>query len=287
MPRSHGEDVSILNSLGLTLSEAKVFLTLSQLGTMTAKEIAVSSGVAREVVYQIMPKLLKKGMVEEAITSPRAFKAIPMKEAIAILLRRKEEENKELNKKAREILQRHQNKTSLKIEDQQITLIPSGGPKQFRITQEYLNAKKSIDLTFPAGKFIQWSQHYAEWSLKEVIERNIKMRIIAEEELLNIVAAHPEVFAPAFRPKLKYIDFKYVKSPVSVELMIFDKKTALISTTQESNINKMLWLRSNNQFIVDMANSYFENLWFNAKTEAELSHGEENKNQQQPIERAD
>jgi hypothetical protein len=43
--------------------------------------------------------------------------------------------------------------------------------------------------------------------------------------------------------------------------MIFDKKTLFTPTKKESNINKMCWLRSNNPFIVEMANSYFETTW--------------------------
>jgi DNA-binding MarR family transcriptional regulator len=258
------EDAEILNSLGLTLNEAKVFVALSQLETSTAKTISKSSGVAREVVYQIMPRLRGKGLVEEAITSPKSFRAIHMKEAYAILLRRKREENRELCKKAREALQRHQSKTALKVEDHEIILVPAGGPKQFRISQEYENVQKSVDLTFPSGKFIQWSQHYAECGLREVIKRNVKMRIITEQQLLKILAAHPEIFSPILISKLRYINFKYVQNSPPVELMIFDKKTLFISTKEESNINKMLWLRSNNPFIVELANSYFEAMWKNS-----------------------
>jgi hypothetical protein len=261
------EDIELLNSLGLSLSGARVFVALSQLGTSTAKTISKFSGVAREVVYQVMPRLLKEGLVAEVITAPKKFRAIPMKEAYAILLRRKEEENRELCAKAREALKKHQNKAAFNNEDSRTIQICTVKAPDFRVCHEYQNVQKSVDLTFPAGKFLQWSQHYAEWGIKEVMKRNVEMRIITEQQLLKIFATHPEVFSP-LAASLKYINFKYVQSPLSVELMIFDKKTLFISTKKESNINKMRWLRSNNPFIVEMANSYFETTWEKA-TEAD------------------
>jgi len=123
-------------------------------------------------------------------------------------------------------------------------------------------------LTCPFGKFLQWSQHYAEWSINEAQKRNVEMRIITEQQLLKMLATS-EIFSPSLTAKLGYINFKYTQNPISVELMIFDKKTLFISTKEESNLNKMRWLCTNNPFIVEMANSYFENLWSTATKETE------------------
>jgi hypothetical protein len=85
-----------------------------------------------------------------------------------------------------------------------------------------------------------------------------------------MLATNPEIFSPSLISKLGYINFRYVQNPLSVELMIFDEKTLFISTTKESDINKMIWLRTNNPFIVEMANSYFGYLWSTADTEDSL-----------------
>jgi len=218
--------------------------------------------VAREVVYQVMPKLLKEGLVEEAITSPKTFKAIPMKAAYAILLRRKEEENRNLCARANEALQRHQNKTALKVEDDpQISLVHCQGGEQLRISEEYRKVQKSVNLTFPVGKFLQWTQYYAELGINEIMKRNVKMRIITEHQLPKMLAPQSGLFSPSFTSKLGYVDFKYVQNPISVELMIFDKKTLFLSIKKETNINKMLWLRTTNSSMLEMANSYFETMW--------------------------
>lgn len=283
------EDVEILNSLGLAFNEARVFLTLSQLGVSTAKTISNRSEVAREVVYQTMPRLLKQGLVEELITSPKTFRAISLREAYVILLRRKEEENRRLCARAKQSLKKRQSKTVLKVAgNSQTLMVPSRGTPDFRICQEYTNAQKSIDLTFPAGKFLQWSQYYAKWGIKEAMKRNVKIRVITEQQLLRMLATSPAIFSPSLISKLRYINFKYAQNPFLVELMIFDGKTLFISTTEESNINKILWLRSNNPFILEMANSYFETIWNEATegvkfTSKPLRNNIEHEERSQPL----
>jgi len=77
----------------------------------------------------------------------------------------------------------------------------------------------------------------------------------------------PETFSSVIS-KFDYINFRYVQKSPTVQLMIFDKNTLFLSIKKEPNINKMQWLFSNNPFLLEMANSYFETQWENA---AELS----------------
>jgi sugar-specific transcriptional regulator TrmB len=259
------EDVEILNSLGLTINAAKIFLTLSELGTATAKTISKTSGVAREVVYQLMPSLVKKGLVEEALTSPKSFKAIPLEKAYNQLLQRKREENRKIRQKIEKSLKKKKT-SNLQVEDKyQTTIIKSGGQQQhFKIHKEFQKVQKSLDTTFSLGKFLQWSQRYAEEDMNELKKKNIAVRIITEERLRKILAESPEIFSTIFS-KLNSENFRYTKNSPPVELIIFDKKTLFLSTTEESNINRMRWLCSNNPFLLKMANSYYETLWENAE----------------------
>jgi sugar-specific transcriptional regulator TrmB len=268
------EDIEILTSLGLKLSEAKIFYLLSNSEASTAGTISQKSGIAREFVYQILPKLVKKGLVEDIIAAPKKFKAVPMKNAYTILLRRKEDENRKLFAKALKAVERHKNKKPPQAPenaDTQTSLIPATEAPDMRIAQEYRNVQKTVDLTFPMGKFLQWTQYYAEPSLKEVTQKNVKMRIITQQSLLRILTTQPRLFTRRLKSKLEQVDFRYVPNPFSVEMMIFDKETLFVSTTNETNINKMIWLRTNNPLILEMANGYFEAMWEKAKKTIDTS----------------
>jgi sugar-specific transcriptional regulator TrmB len=259
------EDVEILNSLGLTINAAKVFLALSELGTATAKTISKTSGVAREVVYQLMPSLVKKGLVEEVLTSPKSFKAIPLKAAYNQLLQHKKEENRKISRKIDEALKKKKAST-LHVEDKnQISIIiDSGGQQQhFKIHNEFKKVQKSLDMTFSLGKILQWSQHYAELDIKELERKNVRVRIITEERLLKLLAESPEIFSSIIS-KLKHVSFRYIQNSPAVEMMIFDKKKLFLSTRKDANINKMRWLYSNNPALLEITNSYYETLWESA-----------------------
>lgn len=267
---SSPEDVKLLNSLGLTMSAARIFVALSQIGEATAGMVANAAGVAREVVYQIMPSLVKKGLVEEALTSPKSFKAIPLREAYNQLLQRKKEESQEIGRKIDEVLKRKVNNSQVGgIQHQKTNIVHSCGHKQhFRIYEEYEKVQKSLDMTFQMGKFLQWTQYYAELRVEKLRKKSVKTRIITEKGITRILADSPEFLTPDISSNLEYVNFRSIQNLPPVEMIIFDKKTLFLSTRKEPNINKMQWLYSNNIFLLEMANSYYETLWEKA---AELS----------------
>ena len=252
-------------SLGLTRNAAKIFITLCQIGAAAATTISRGSGVAREVVYQKMPSLVKKGLVEEILASPKLFKAIPVKEAYNLLLQQKKQENIEIVQKVEAALKKKPDYLQVKNAYQfRSSIISSGGQHQhFKIHQEFEKVQKSLDVTLPVGKFLQWSQHYAELDLQRLQKRSIKTRIITEKRILKWMSDAPETFSSVIS-KFNYINVRCVQKSPTVQLMIFDKKTLFLSIKKEPNINKMQWLFSNNPFLLEMANSYFETQWENA-----------------------
>ena len=136
----------MLNRLGLNNTEAKIFLSLCSAGTSTARAIAENSGVAREVVYQIIPTLKEKGLIETVITTPQTYKAIPAEDAYKILLNRISEENKKLRKEARKSLKLLKKpQKNLLEEAPQITMVPQGKTLQSKILNALRTSKTSVD----------------------------------------------------------------------------------------------------------------------------------------------
>ena len=125
------ESVDVLTRLGLTSNEAKVFLVMSKLGKQPVKTLSQNSGVARESVYKVVKRLKEKGLVEEILTSPKTFRAIPEKDAYALLFQRREQEKKYLWTKMQQILKRKQQSKNghiAKEEDEIAVLFPRERP---------------------------------------------------------------------------------------------------------------------------------------------------------------
>lgn len=96
----HEEYIQVLAELGLTHTQAKVYITLLCLKSATARNIQKYSNVARQDVYRILSELKEKDLIEEIIAKPTMFRSIPPNDAISILLQKRKEENRQLRKEA-------------------------------------------------------------------------------------------------------------------------------------------------------------------------------------------
>ena len=96
------EYVEILSELGLTHTESKVYVALLCLKSATARNIHKESNVARQDVYRILSDLEEKGLIEKIIAKPTKFQPMPAEDAISILFQRRNEQDRQLRKKAKQ-----------------------------------------------------------------------------------------------------------------------------------------------------------------------------------------
>lgn len=90
--------IKTLTRFGFTENQAKVYLTIVQLGLAPVGSISRISGVRREEVYRILPKLEQMGLVEKILSTPIKLKAIPLEDAFSILVRQRQDEvNRQLS----------------------------------------------------------------------------------------------------------------------------------------------------------------------------------------------
>ena len=62
-----------MESLGLTGYEIKVYLSLLELGSMTASDISKKSGVPYSKIYEVLNTLEDKGWLESNSSRPQKF----------------------------------------------------------------------------------------------------------------------------------------------------------------------------------------------------------------------
>jgi sugar-specific transcriptional regulator TrmB len=75
-----------LMDFGLTLNQARVYVTLLKLGVAPVIGISKLSGVRREEVYRALGELEKRGIVERIIGKPLKFKTLPLEQMLPELL---------------------------------------------------------------------------------------------------------------------------------------------------------------------------------------------------------
>ncbi|MGB9960233.1 MAG: TrmB family transcriptional regulator [Candidatus Bathyarchaeales archaeon] len=253
--------VEILRQLGLGLNEAKVFLSLLTLGPATAKTVSKHAKVAREIVYQAMRTLGEKGLVEVVLASPKKFRAIPMEEAIDLLLENKTVELKELDAKAQILLSAFKEKqnTAFQLEDQTFIHIPKKLVVK-RISQAIDRAQKSIDLYITWKRFSQGMTNSFAENIKSALARNVNFRIVIEKPEETKASEHIMPLCE-FAPNC---ELKFILTHPRTVLGIYDQKEVFIVVDPKGSLQDSPAVWSDTPSIVSLAQDFFEILWATA-----------------------
>lgn len=81
-----GDAVSQLQRCGIRHYEAITFLHLAKMGTVSAREIARSTGVGRVQIYRALEALEARGLVEVTLDRPRRYLARDLSEAFEMMV---------------------------------------------------------------------------------------------------------------------------------------------------------------------------------------------------------
>ncbi len=173
-----------LEQVGLSGNEAKVYLSLLELGSAMAGEITKKSGVNRTNVYDALERLIEKGIVSYVIQSNRKYFEADTPNRIINYLNEKENELKRKKKLIRSILPELELKRQLSKEPQEATIYK--GKKGIKsIAEDVLKTRKEL-LAFGAeGKFMDVFTHYAQqWHIRRK-KLNIPVKMIYNEKIRN------------------------------------------------------------------------------------------------------
>ena len=116
-------EMDILNEIGLSESEKKVYLSLLELGDSTRGDIVNTSGVTGSKVYELLEKLQEKGLVSIYLKdNVKHFKPTNPKQ-ILNYLEQKKEEIINIERQAQAILPSLLAKYGQSKEDEEVELI--------------------------------------------------------------------------------------------------------------------------------------------------------------------
>jgi len=232
----------IIQDIGLTEKEAKVYLANLEIGTNKVSLIAKKCGLNRVTTYDILEKLLDKGLVALAIKEGgKMYTAIEPK----LFLNRAKERVKNLEK-AMPLLKKLSSDTAHpKIE----YFEGIEGIKQ--VYADTLNAKTEI-LNYANSQLIReiWPEYDDEYVEKRV-KKKIFLRGIAphDEYGLNVVADNKAAHRDIRLVPGKVFDF-------SNEINIYDDKISIISLKHD-----LIGIIIENKDIANTQRSIFHMAW--------------------------
>jgi sugar-specific transcriptional regulator TrmB len=250
------ESIQILIDLGLTLLQAKVYLTLTQTQEASVKTVSKIGKIARQDVYRIMPSLEKLGLAEKIVAKPIMYRATPIKEGFYLLLQKKTTEQSNLERKTLTFIKKLHEKTRKKrVEEQSYFLVVSSEPLYFKTIARMNNeAQTSIDIM---GKWeiVKKRLFYRFNNLKDILRKGVEIRIITEENEGN--KSIQEIIQTL--KNIGSIRIKYLRGSVPIRASIQDRKYAnLWIGVKPDNLPRLF---SNNPYFVEILADYFERIW--------------------------
>jgi sugar-specific transcriptional regulator TrmB len=257
------EKEQVLELLGLSPTQAHVYLTLIKSRKTSAKTLAKQTGVACPDIYRIMNIFEKMGLIQKIIEYPKKYEAIKIEKAIPSLINRKKEEIKEERKKILEFIKEmksEQNNFTDPEIDSDLVLLPATKGIIEKRKAGIRNAEYSID------SVISWKCHKSllkanfKGVIKKAITKGVKFRIIIENpKKANLLENQ------VLKLINKNVAIRYTTTSPPALITIYDKKEAEIYTSNKAGLCDASLLWSNNSSVVSVASGYFEYIW--AQTE--------------------
>lgn len=257
----HNKDIEALCALGLTVSQAKVYLSLAKLGEARIQTISQTVQIARQDIYRIMAELEQRCIVEKVISAPTRFKVIPIHEAVPLLLQRMQQRTLKAQEKAAQFAERHRQKvTKLKIPEKEnkFVLISEKTALSRNIKKSIDEAQISVDILCPRqrAKFLR-AMFELSSTLKRAIERKVSIRWIINKPLeANARPIILEHISNSALFKLRHIPHRPTQT-----YGIYDRKKVIIACNPTLGYTESPALLTNAPPVVELAQNHFNSLW--------------------------
>jgi sugar-specific transcriptional regulator TrmB len=175
------DDALVLNRLGLTPAQAKIYLSLLRFEKVTAKAIAQEARMDRAETYRIIRALEERGFVERIISHPCEFKAATLSAVIKDLLEKRKNELRTAEGEANLLLNKENyNRITNNKENDIIIIVPRPELIEEKIVEwfsKYESSFELIDTLLSIGEFDRITEK-AVWG---ALERGVKVTFITEK----------------------------------------------------------------------------------------------------------
>src|SRR5438552_5098219 len=179
-----------LTQLGLTPTEAQVYVALIQNAAMGATAIAAATGLARTAVYPALGSLVDKGLVDAGEGYGSRFSAVPAEQALPHLMAADKEELVNRERLTAEMIERISTleERAETPPDEVIQVIRSPRAVAERFERLVLEAEREIE-TFVKGPIL--NPHRGNSAQKKAQRRGVRIRALYERALVEDPAVKP------------------------------------------------------------------------------------------------
>ena len=260
---SSNENTDLLLNLGLSLNQAKIYLTILKLEKAPVAKLAKFSKVRREDVYRNLPALEKMGLIERLLGKPAEVRATPISDALTFLVAEEESKFDIRLSGMRNTVQRlslKDWKQPLPGEESIYILIGEKKAILAKTSELIRNSRKEVALIADKGRILPILSQFSS-ECKEAIGKGAKVRLLFEgdkpdgslRERVTTLIDGASVHVKFHREALNHF-------------IMSDDKEALITTSKESGLGESPSLWTNNGNLIGVLRNSFESDWEKAES---------------------
>ncbi|MFQ5531484.1 MAG: TrmB family transcriptional regulator [Candidatus Nanoarchaeia archaeon] len=244
-------ETKLLEELGLTKNEVKVYLALLELGTTSAGPLIKKTEMHRAAVYDLLEFLIDKGLVSFVIKANRKYFEAQDPSRLTEYLNEKKQELMRKEIELKQLIPLLREKRVLSHEEQEGTVFK--GKKGLKSVFEDILKEKSSWFVFGAtGQFKELFPAYFIHFHKRRSKLNILLKIIFNE---NIRKTHREKELENYQ--IKYIPESHITPSTTY---VYGDKVAIILWSKEP----MAFVMRSKQ-VAESYKTFFNLLWEIAK----------------------
>jgi sugar-specific transcriptional regulator TrmB len=213
--------------------------------------------MAREEVYQILPKLQSLGLIEKILERPAKFKAIPLDECVSNLIEKRKNTTRELEIKSKELIKNYEEINSTQKNyphDTKFVFVPSQQALVRKLKTSINGAQNSIWVSTTCKRLTYACDHFYE-VLQKAWDRGVKGRAIINGPKENQLDMIKKCWISP------WAEIRYVPKVPRTVIAMYDKREVFVFTNPEADLRESPALWSNYSSIVSMSVDFFEILW--------------------------
>jgi sugar-specific transcriptional regulator TrmB len=257
-------ELEVLTNLGLTPTNARIYLTLANSEPLKVSAIAEMAKVARPDTYRAIENLQKMGLIEKIIENPVKYKASPLNQTLQFLLETKKEQYKNVIAETEILL----NEVKLREPDYrqqlknfQFTLITEGNAVIRKIREAINSAESSVDLVLSWRRFSRGVTSTFAENLENAWKKQVKFRFLVQKPKDTITSKELTQFC---RRKTS-CQVKFMRQLPETVYGIYDNSEMSIILFPRKDLPNSPALWSNSNTLIKLASDHFEMLWNKAK----------------------
>ncbi|MCR3907105.1 MAG: helix-turn-helix domain-containing protein [Candidatus Bathyarchaeota archaeon] len=261
------EDIMIMNRAGLTIMQAKIYLSLLTLHKASIKDIAKEAKIDRSNCYRTILHLQDLGLVTIIVGRPTLYVATPFKNGVEFLLKQQKKNYEKLQQATVKLIQRFDYKL---IEDdlingEKFVIIPKKTRFINKAIKGISNSQTSIKCISSFKRFSQ-ALNYSFEAHKAALDRGVLEQTIIDKPKTG------QKIPQSLQTLIQYPNFEIRYLPNIPEALgsCVDNQYVGILVEPNQNVKESDMLSSSHPSLITIFNEYFKNLW-NAARPQELT----------------